>query len=956
MAAPHAFLDVLANVQIRDAYLAGRISIILSSDLETILWTNGAGAHFMGMRTVAETIGVDSGFDRLTRHQIEAGLASPKPVRVSGMPQSEFFLVNATHLAPLGDVVFLRSVEGKTDAQGGVDLIEGLSDETTAAAVFDLNGHALRASSNFDENWFDPQELRLILRQSHQEQRVKKRLLQKNPSQAIGVLALSHDPAIFLLIAAKPEKEQANGQVADEKFLFDPARLPLYFGWRVDADGCFEEVSFELEQAVGKQYADIVGKNFAEIASAWQMDSEGTLRALFTSHNAWGGIKIAWPVERPVEEPAGASDFRVAVTFFALPLYSRAREFIGFRGFARIDEMKENEPAGIMPAASQTSASGLSPQEYEAFSIIADTLTANLQQQEQKEQAQAVTPITQLQSRVQSGPQSGGVPEVETKTTPSDLAAQLRHFSPTLLQFVQPVTPVFGAIKQADSDLMAKADPLPDLRSSEMPLLQLIQLGVLIYRDEEILFVNDHLLHLTGLPTLQAFRDHGVLTSILRDWMPKNILQHVDGKKLPLRGVMRAVSWIDGEAASMIFFLPDDERHASHLASHLGEELRHVRNQAIELSTLLNLVSDGVVIVDAQGIIHSLNDGAARLFRQSADIIRGQMFKQFFAPESHEVLSRNFARLCQRQEEKNAQEPIIVRAHDGDEGLRLFEVRFAAMEVDEGYFLLLRDVSDRHHLLKQVRQSQQYQEEIKQTSHRVLAQINHQIRTPLTAIVGLSQLVLAEKYGPLNNDRYRAYLRDIASSGEHIMRLLQHLDESASAPAERARFDIKRLALNPILNEVLAKIAPQINERRIIMRTSMAVDLAHILADSHACRQIMLGLLLHALHVSEAGGQMIVSVQNVAPEGVLFRLRNSGAGLSASELKTIAQAEPVLDFVWQEWGEKDAHALSDLGRDFASSTTVLAQVKKLAEANGARFHLHSEPGKGILVDITFALA
>jgi len=110
MVAPHAFLDVLANPQVRDAYLAGRIDIILSADFETILWANGAGARFMGLRNVADSIGIDSGFDRLTRHQIEAGLDSDAPVRVSGIPRGEAFLVNEVNLAPLGDVVFLRSV------------------------------------------------------------------------------------------------------------------------------------------------------------------------------------------------------------------------------------------------------------------------------------------------------------------------------------------------------------------------------------------------------------------------------------------------------------------------------------------------------------------------------------------------------------------------------------------------------------------------------------------------------------------------------------------------------------------------------------------------------------------------------------------------------------------------------------------------------------------------------
>jgi len=916
MAAPHAFLDVLANAQIRDAYLAGRISIILSSDLETILWTNGTGAHFMGMRTVAETIGVDSGFDRLTRHQIEAGLKIGRPVRVSGMPQSASFLVTATNLAPLGDVVFLRSINGQTDEQGNVDLIAGLSDETTAAAVFDLDGQIIRAAPNFELDWFDHRELRLIITQANQERRVKKRLLQKNPSQAIGVLALNHEPAIFLLIAAKPEIPQEQQVAADQSFIFDPSALPLQFGWRTNEQGQFEEVSPELGQIVGAHYSDIVGKSFAQLASDWNMDGDGTLRTLFKSHNAWGGITVMWPVGDAASEALS----HVNITFFALPVYSRAREFIGFRGFAVMEALRDAVGQEQQPAPAPSSNHGLSPQEYEAFSIIAHTLQANLQQQNAPEEP----PIVNVAARLHS---------FSPSKTSFELALNM-DFNPFIPRATTPESPVVD--------------------EAQLALLQPLPLGILIYRDENLLFANEYLLQLTGFSTEENFRQHEVLSLILRDWLPKNILQNQDGEAYPIKATMRAVTWADGQSASIISFLPQQPQQAD----HLSQELDTIRNQAIELSNLLNLVGDGVLIIDRQGIIHSLNEGTERIFRQPASAFTGQIFTHIFAPESHAALEEAFAHIRQAGHRPAQKEELIVIAHDGEGNRRLLQVHFAPMTIDEGYCLLLRDVSDLYDLLQQKKQLESQRINAPMVkAPPLLPQASHQMRNALTAIIGLSQLMLAEKYGPLNNDRYRAYLRDISSSSDQIIRLIQHLDGSGAKLSKGLKFNRQPLALAPILNEILAKTTPQANANRIIMRTSLSVDLSPILVDKKACRQMLMGLVKHALNATRTGGQIILSAQNVAPDGVLFRLRDNGAGLSASEIKAITQTDPDLDFAWAMWGAKEGGENNyATGRDNLSATTILALVKKLAEANGARFHLRSEAGQGTLIEIIFALA
>jgi|GEM_PF-1416455 len=943
MAAPHAFLDVLANVQIRDAYLAGRISIILTADLETILWTNGAGAHFMGMRTVAETIGVESGFDLLTRHQIEAGLESAKPVQVSGIPHSQSFLVNQTDLSPLGRVVFLRSVQGQVDDEGAAYLIQGLSDETTSAAVFDLSGQIMRASRNFDLNWFEPKELTLVLAEAHREQRVKKRLSQKNPTMTIGVLALSYDPDILLVIVARSEVELEKEAKQIQDFTFDPQILPLHFGWRVDAEGRFEEVSSELKQVVGATYADILGKSFAQLAQDWDMDRESTLRTLFKSQKAWGNMTVYWPRERTAAEEE--EEHRVAITFFALPVTSRQREFVGFRGFGTIDEMTDKEAVSLLTPDKSATITGLTEQEMQIFSIIGRTLQADLQQQKSPEDQEMLEEeISSLNGKTQ-------------EEAPADLAfdiAYLPIFSPIIGMCSQLVSADFNPFTAWGQGNGAEREKKNELISSqilpELSLLQQVPISLLIYRDEKVLFASEHLLQMTGFPTLDSFRLHGVLALILRDWLPKNILQGAHGESLPVRALMRAVNWIDGRVASMISFLPDEARQMG----KLSENFEHVQKKAIELSALLNLVSDGVLVIDSQGLIHSLNEGAARLLKQPVEEIRGQNFQTFFTKESQEVLASSLVQVGRQGYQIRLDGGEFVVAQVGQKKLFL-HVNFAPMETDEGYYLLLRDVSDLHELSRQVKQLNEREATSDQQKSQHVSQLSHQIRTPLTAIMGLSQLILAEKYGPLNNDRYRAYLRDIVHSSDHIMQRLNQFDNQGQSDHEELKFNLQKLSLTPIVQSVLTGLSADASQRRIILRTSLGSDVVPISGDERAVKQIIVNLLKCSMRLTPTGGQIIVSVQNRAPDGVLLRIGDNGAGLSEEEKAAIFQPESSRQALELLWQENYDNIFSPPSKDAPLIADILAMTRKLVEGNGARFHLRSQLGKGMLIEVTFAL-
>lgn len=215
--------------------------------------------------------------------------------------------------------------------------------------------------------------------------------------------------------------------------------------------------------------------------------------------------------------------------------------------------------------------------------------------------------------------------------------------------------------------------------------------------------------------------------------------------------------------------------------------------------------------------------------------------------------------------------------------------------------------------------------------------LSYEIRIALNSIVGFSDAMLEERFGPIGNERYRGYLADIRAAGEQVTRLLGSLagvsDMAAAGPKTEA------VGLNDVVRDCVTHMQPQASKAHVLIRTSLLSSPTAVTADGPAVRDIVVALLRNAIASSNAGGQVIVSTTLTPDEGsgkVTLRVRDTGGGLSESQLAdALRQSPPAV--------------VSD-SRD---SGPVLAHVKALAEGNGAAFAIASGINEGTLVEVRF---
>ncbi len=689
------------------------------------------------------------------------------------------------------------------------------------------------------------------------------------------------------------------------------------FVWQMDAATRFTLGINDFAKLVGPNTAAVLNRPWAEVAETLQVDSHGQIAQALASRETWSGLVVHWPVDGSTE--------RLAIEMSGLPVFDRDRKFEGFRGFGicrdmiRIAAAKPSAPtsperptadviefraAPIQPPAPTPieQAPALKPAEHSAFEELARELNA----------------------RLKNGPdKSGAAP-----------AADEFDEEPFVVPASLPPAP-------------AQTTRIGDAQESRA-ILDRLPIGVLVYRLNNLVYANRAFLEWTGYADLDALAEAGGLDSLFiesndlpgatpgRNGSKTLSITTVNGKQKPVEGKLFSVTWNSENAlVLMINTQPaNDERTGA-----AERSLSRLEKENHELSAILDTATDGVLVLDRAGRVLSANRSAEALFGYDAADFSEMTFGDLFAPESRRSVTDYLERLA-RGAAAGILEPgrdAIGRVKRG--GLVPLYVTIGRIEDDERLCAVLRDVTAWKRTEEELTKARQQAERASTAKSEFLAKISHEIRTPLNAIIGFSEVMMDERFGPVGNDRYRQYLKDIHASGGHLISLLNDLLDLSKIEAGKLELTFVSVNLNDLVQQCVAIMQEEANKERVIIRTSLPVTLPQIVADARSVRQIALNLLSNSIKFTGAGGQVIVSTAVNDDNEVVLRVRDTGVGMSEKELQTAL--EPFRQLATAaRWGSSG----TGLG---------LPITKALSEANHARFRITSQVDSGTLVEVAF---
>ncbi|MGO9133904.1 MAG: ATP-binding protein [Methylovirgula sp.] len=682
-------------------------------------------------------------------------------------------------------------------------------------------------------------------------------------------------------------KRQLAGRLSESK--------SVRFLWRTDAQDKITEITPPLAEVVGAAAADLLGRDFGDVAKYLEREPEGPLARAIIKRETFSGIEVLWPI-------AGAAA-AVPVSLGALPAFTADHQFDGYRGFGviRIDRLTEAEPRVFVNAAA----------------VEAPVFPDN---------------VVHLRPLLKTAPETERPPLVERAATEAPLSNEeetaFREIAAVLADESAPVT----APHHDDTSIAAS------LGRNAALIFDRLGVGLLISRDDVPIYANRYLLDLLGYADEDAVHEAGGLTRIFdetRTGTDAFALRTASGQLAAVRGRLQTIDW-DGLPATLFTIRQDDERE---LRGKLEAEMRVLKSQADELTAILDTATDGLALIDAQGRILTLNRSAEALFGYDQSDVVNQPFTMLIAPDSQAkaqayldgLQSGGVASLL------NDGREIIGKARQGGAIPIFLTLGRIGSGSERKYCALFRDMTHWKKVEQELDAARREAERASALKSDFLAKVSHEIRTPLNAIIGFAEVIMEERFGPISNDRYRDYLKDIHSSGEHVMSLVNDLLDLSKIEAGRMDLDFVAVDPNRVISECVAIMQPQANRERVIMRLALAANLPKILADERSLKQIILNLLSNAVKFNEPGGQVIVATALGDDGQAIIRIRDTGIGMSDDDIETAL--EPFRQLA--------------TSRQTAGTGLGLPLTKALVEANRASFSIKSKKNEGTLVEVAF---
>ena len=718
-----------------------------------------------------------------------------------------------------------------------------------------------------------------------------------------------------------------------------PAAPPRRFLWRLDGEERFVATDPALVAAF-RDSAPLDGETLSAFRARAGFDHDGKLAAALAARRTFAALPLTW---------GEGAEARVALMSGA-PEFDRQRRFAGWRGFGLFDDraaaaspspprIETAAPAESPPAAPETVEPSPAPPpivappprlpaERSAEIVVLRPAPAN------------VVPLRPPSSSASPAgdERRGGDDNVELSSHERDAFREIARALGARL-------PSRG--EGASRDLIDLAPSSSAVRptgaagANAETLLNHLPIGAMVLRGGEPLYLNRTLLELAGYRDFAEFRAAEGLRAMFRGRDPETLTEANSGGATPMVAAGGELIGVDARAEAIVW----DGAPATLLALRRSHEMDHqerlraLERETRDLKALLDSAADGVVTFDEAGRMLAMSRGAEALFGYDAREVAGESFLVLFAPQSQSEAAARLERARREEPPAPNGEELVGRDRRGQMlTLSMTLTRFAAADGPARYCAAVRDLGPSKAAERALEMARAAAEQANARKTEFLARISHEVRTPLHAILGFAEVMMEERFGPIGNDRYKDYVRDIHASARHVMSLANDLLDLAKIEAGKLDLEFAPVDANRIVRECVSLMQPQAAHERIIMRTSLLDRLPPVMADERALRQILLNLLSNAVKFNEPGGQVIVSTALDEAGQAVIRVRDTGVGMNENEIA--AALEPF-------------RQVGDAAQRTGGAGLGLTLTKALAEANHADFSIKSRKQQGTLVEVAF---
>ena len=380
-----------------------------------------------------------------------------------------------------------------------------------------------------------------------------------------------------------------------------------------------------------------------------------------------------------------------------------------------------------------------------------------------------------------------------------------------------------------------------------------------------------------------------------------------------------------GGTAGIMLIESNDEigqlsENLNEIISSLLEKIRTADEERGKLESVFAGMAEGIVVLDARFRIETVNRGMERMSGRNAEEMTGRTLLETFrnAP-LHDALERF----------RQTGEAVSREIRLGNDHPAVMDVTISAVQgerrKEKKTILVFHDVT-KLKKLERIRTD-------------FVANVTHEIRTPLTAIIGFVETLLqgAVDDGPTA----RKFLMTIQENAQRLNRLVDDLLTLSGFELGEVKLSPEKVAPGEVIDRVLAVVAPRASEKNLRIVREVPEGTPPILADRDRLAQILLNIIDNAVKFTPEGGMVTVSA-SPGEEGFLtIRIADTGVGIPKNEIPRL--------------GERFYRADKTRSRDLGGTGLGLSIVKHLMKAHQGQMGIDSSLGHGTTVSLHFPI-
>ncbi len=350
------------------------------------------------------------------------------------------------------------------------------------------------------------------------------------------------------------------------------------------------------------------------------------------------------------------------------------------------------------------------------------------------------------------------------------------------------------------------------------------------------------------------------------------------------------------------------------------------------LSGIVESAFDAIVTIDGDQRVVVFNRAAERMFGIDATEVIGGPLDRLVPPRvrpHHHALVQRFATTGDGPRRMGTAHEITAVRADGTE----FPVEATISHHGEGERLLMtamiRDVTEQRRA-EQAARAQAAAEAASRAKTEFLARMSHEMRTPLNAVLGFSQLLLMQAKDRLGEQQTK-WTHNIVEAGRHLTRLIDDLLDISRIEMGELAVETVAVDLQPLLDEALLMMNGQAERAKVSVGADYRGSAPlQVLADPTRLRQVLLNLLSNAIKYNREGGSVRVSV---APtdDCVQIEVADTGLGMTREQIDRL--------FVPFDRLGRESSRIEGVGIGLALSRQLVLLMQGTIE-------VQSEPGRG----------